>query len=207
MLERLMAHNDRIALLPQALTRFHSRSAPSISVGDYLRRITRFINVERSCLLVSLCYIDAICARHPLFTLSSLTCHRFLITAIAVASKCLCDSFCTNALYARVGGISLTELNILEREFLHMIDWRLMVSPPSLPRWTLIHPVHARDPLRVLHQPRQDKRFRHIRHRRRRLPHACPAPQATRPTPRNRTASHHRAKYGLCGSSERRGVE
>ncbi|KAK0195197.1 cyclin-domain-containing protein [Armillaria mellea] len=128
MLDRLMSHNDRIALSPQALTRFHSRSAPAISVVDYLRRITRFINVERSCLLVSLFYIDAICARHPLFTLSSLTCHRFLITAIAVASKCLCDTFCTNALYAKVGGISVTELNILEREFLQMIDWRLMCT-------------------------------------------------------------------------------
>ncbi|KAK0455415.1 cyclin-domain-containing protein [Desarmillaria tabescens] len=128
MLERLMSHNDLIALSPQSLTRFHSRSAPSISILDYLLRITRFINVERSCLLVSLYYIDAICARHPLFTLSSLTCHRFLITAIAVSSKCLCDTFCTNALYAKVGGISVTELNILEREFLQMIDWRLMCT-------------------------------------------------------------------------------
>lgn len=64
----------------------------------------------------------------PLFTLSSLTCHRFVITSIAVSSKGLCDAFCPNNLYARVGGISLSELNVLEREFLQMIDWRLMVS-------------------------------------------------------------------------------
>jgi hypothetical protein len=64
----------------------------------------------------------------PLFTLSSLTCHRFVITSITVSSKGLCDAFCPNNLYARVGGISLSELNVLEREFLQMIDWRLMVS-------------------------------------------------------------------------------
>lgn len=75
----------------------------------------------------------------PLFTLSSLTCHRFIIASITVCSKGLCDSFCTNALYARVGGIPVPELNILEREFLHAIDWRLMVrthrssSPPCFP--------------------------------------------------------------------------
>lgn len=64
MLERLMAHNDRIPLSPcaplprirtafhltdppsESLTRFHSRSAPAISVLDYLKRIVRFTNVE-----------------------------------------------------------------------------------------------------------------------------------------------------------------
>lgn len=76
----------------------------------------------------------------PLFTLSSLTCHRFIIASIAVCSKGLCDSFCTNALYARVGGIPVTELNDLEREFLLAIDWRLTVRQISaLPS---IHPSY-----------------------------------------------------------------
>ncbi|KAF8971050.1 cyclin-domain-containing protein [Flammula alnicola] len=99
MLERLMSHNDRIPLSPY-----------------------------KSCLLITLFNIDQICARIPLFTLSSLTCHRFVITSIAVSSKGLCDAFCPNNLYARVGGISVTELNVLEREFLSMIDWRLMCT-------------------------------------------------------------------------------
>ena len=125
MLERLMIHNDRIPLLPESLTRFHSRSAPGISVLDYLRRIIRFTKVEKSILLLTLHYVDQMCARTTLFNLSSLTAHRFIIASIAVASKGLCDTFCTNSLYARVGGISLAELNILEREFLRGIDWRL----------------------------------------------------------------------------------
>ncbi|KAK7035219.1 Pho80p cyclin [Paramarasmius palmivorus] len=48
--------------------------------------------------------------------------------AITVSSKGLCDVFCPNSLYAKVGGISISELNVLEREFLQMIDWRLTVS-------------------------------------------------------------------------------
>ncbi|KAF9528549.1 cyclin-domain-containing protein [Crepidotus variabilis] len=151
MLQRLISHNDRIPLSPESLTRFHSRSAPSISVIDYLKRIVRFTNVEvreqfpdrsfhpwflaffllfikKSVLLVTLFNIDQICARMPLFTLSSLTCHRFIITSITVSSKALCDVFCTNNLYAKVGGVTVTELNMLEREFLAMIEWRLTVS-------------------------------------------------------------------------------
>lgn len=83
---------------------------------------------QKSCLLATLHYVDQICARRPLFTISSLTCHRFIIASIAVASKGLCDTFCTNSLYAKVGGITVSELNVLEREFLSAIDWRLTVS-------------------------------------------------------------------------------
>ncbi|KAJ3758846.1 cyclin-domain-containing protein [Lentinula raphanica] len=125
MLERLMSHNDRIPLQPESLTRFHSRSAPGISILDYLKRIVRFTKVEKACLLITLHYIDQICARVPLFTLSSLTCHRFIIAAVTVSSKGLCDVFCNNALYAKVGGISVGELNTLEREFLRMIEWTI----------------------------------------------------------------------------------
>ncbi|KAI0093166.1 cyclin-domain-containing protein [Irpex rosettiformis] len=125
MLVRLITHNDRVPLSPEAVTRFHSRSAPGISVLDYLRRIVQFTRAERVCLLITLHYIDQICTRIPTFTLSSLTCHRFVITSIAVSSKALCDAFSTNNLYARVGGIPVGELNMLEREFLRMIDWSL----------------------------------------------------------------------------------
>lgn len=69
----------------------------------------------------------------PVFVLSSLTCHRFVIAAIAVSSKCLCDAFCSNSVYAKVGGIPVAELNVLEREFLRMIDWKLTVSILSFP--------------------------------------------------------------------------
>jgi hypothetical protein len=88
-------------------------------------------------LLLTLHYVDQICARMPLFTLSSLTCHRFIIASITVCSKGLCDTFCTNSLYARVGGIPVSELNVLEREFLCMIDWRLTVSTFSLSNFRL----------------------------------------------------------------------
>ncbi|KAG8927844.1 hypothetical protein FRC02_007708 [Tulasnella sp. 418] len=125
MIDRLIAHNDQIPLSPDALTRFHSRSPPGISVYDYLQRIVRYANVERSCLLITLHYIDQICTRLPKFTITSLTVHRFLIAAVTVSSKALCDVFCTNSHYAKVGGIKLAELNMLEREFLSIIDWRL----------------------------------------------------------------------------------
>lgn len=80
---------------------------------------------------------------------------------------------CPNTLYARVGGIPVGELNMLEREFLRMIDWRLTVStfstlttfpPPNnmdtmLP---LLRIVHSRSPPRILHQLGQDPQLQQI---------------------------------------------
>ncbi|KAI0250184.1 cyclin-domain-containing protein [Lactifluus subvellereus] len=125
MLDRLISINDRIPLSPESISRFHSASVPQISILDYLRRIVRFTNLEKTCLLLILHYIDQICAREPTFTISSLTVHRFIIAAVSLSSKSHCDAFCTNAHYARVGGLAPAELARLERAFLAAIEWRL----------------------------------------------------------------------------------
>jgi len=55
--------------------------------------------------------------------------HRFLITTVTVASKGLCDAFCTNTHYAKVGGLGVAELNMLELEFLKKVDWKIVPEP------------------------------------------------------------------------------
>ena len=77
-------------------------------------------------------YIDRLCALYPAFTISSLTVHRFLITAAAVAAKGLGDSFWTNSTYARVGGVSIKELALLELELLKRLEWRIVPKPEVL---------------------------------------------------------------------------
>jgi hypothetical protein len=77
-------------------------------------------------------YIDRLCALYPTFTMNSLTVHRFLITAATVASKGLSDSFWTNNTYARVGGVTVKELALLELEFLHRVQWRIVPKAEAL---------------------------------------------------------------------------
>lgn len=64
--------------------------------------------------------------------MSSLTVHRFLIASATVGSKGLSDSFWTNKTYARVGGISVVELALLELEFLWRVEWRIVPQPEVL---------------------------------------------------------------------------
>lgn len=77
----------------------------------------------------------AVCARLSSFTISSLTVHRFLIAAVSVGSKALSDAFCTNGRYARVGGVSVVEMNLLEKEFCEALDWRLTVRFSGSLQW------------------------------------------------------------------------
>lgn len=135
MLEELVAVNDALPFDPQQLTRFHSRSPPGISVKDYLVRIVRFCSLEKSILLTVIYYIDFLCRTFATFNINSLTVHRFLITTCMVGSKGLCDSFRTNGHYARVGGISKAELNLLEVEFLVRVDYRIVPKVEVLSRY------------------------------------------------------------------------
>lgn len=132
MLLELIRLNDDIPLRDGGLTRFHSRAPPGISVADYLQRLTTHATLSPPILLSMVYYIDRLCSLYPAFTISSLTVHRFLITAATVASKGLSDSFWTNSLYARVGGVSLKELALLELEFLWRVEWRIVPRPEVL---------------------------------------------------------------------------
>lgn len=77
-------------------------------------------------------YIDRLCSLYPAFSITTLTVHRFLITAATVAAKGLSDSFWNNTTYARVGGIKLAELGMLELEFLYRVDWKIVPNPEVL---------------------------------------------------------------------------
>jgi len=77
-------------------------------------------------------YIDRLCALYPDFTINTLTVHRFLITAATVAAKGLSDAFWNNSTYARVGGVRVAELKLLELEFLYRVDWKIVPNPEVL---------------------------------------------------------------------------
>lgn len=99
---------------------------------DYLHRLAKHATLTPPLLLSMVYYIDRLCALYPDFTINTLTVHRFLITAATVAAKGLSDSFWNNSTYARVGGVRVAELKLLELEFLHRVDWKIVPDPDVL---------------------------------------------------------------------------
>ncbi|KAF8864413.1 cyclin-domain-containing protein [Acephala macrosclerotiorum] len=132
MIQELIQTNDSLPLRTGVLTRFHSRTPPGISVHDYLQRLAKHATLTPPLLLSMVYYIDRLCLLYPAFTVTTLTVHRFLITAATVAAKGLSDSFWNNATYARVGGIRIAELGLLELEFLYRVDWKIVPNPEAL---------------------------------------------------------------------------
>jgi len=110
----------------------HCRTPPGISVLDYLQRLAKHATLTPPLLLSMVYYIDRLCSLYPAFTITTLTVHRFLITAATVAAKGLSDSFWNNATYARVGGIKIAELGLLELDFLYRVDWKIVPNPEVL---------------------------------------------------------------------------
>jgi hypothetical protein len=52
-----------------------------------------------------------------------------ILTAVLLASKFYNDVFFGNHFVAYVGGVDLKEINILEKEFLRFLNWKLWVDP------------------------------------------------------------------------------
>ncbi|RDW84626.1 hypothetical protein BP6252_02216 [Coleophoma cylindrospora] len=132
MISELIQTNDALPLRTGVLTRFHSRTPPGISVMDYLQRLAKHATLTPPLLLSMVYYIDRLCSLYPAFTITTLTVHRFLITAATVAAKGLSDSFWNNATYARVGGVKVAELGLLELDFLYRVDWKIVPNPEVL---------------------------------------------------------------------------
>lgn len=55
--------------------------------------------------------------------------HRLLITSVMIAAKFFDDHYYDNRHYSQVGGVPKEEMNLLELEFLFLLEFNLYVDP------------------------------------------------------------------------------
>ncbi|GBE61669.1 cyclin2 related protein [Babesia ovata] len=103
-------------------------NAPSISIADYVSRIARHVRCSNECFVLALVYIERITRMHKDFAVSILNVHRLIITAVMLAAKFSDDVYYSNKFYAQVGGVNVAEINMLEAQFLTMLNFQLYVS-------------------------------------------------------------------------------
>ncbi|GLJ18728.1 hypothetical protein SUGI_0334140 [Cryptomeria japonica] len=133
LLQRLVARNERLLssgkkLSKQNLCVFSATQVPAMSIAKYLERIFKYARCSPSVFVVAYIYIDRLLLNNPNFLLTSLNVHRLLITSVMVAVKFLDDLHYNNGYFAKVGGLTLVEINTLEVEFLFMLRFRLQVT-------------------------------------------------------------------------------
>ncbi|XP_023526236.1 cyclin-U4-1-like [Cucurbita pepo subsp. pepo] len=131
LLQRVSESNDQSHQLHSAakVSAFHGLTKPTISIQTYLERIFKYANCSPSCFVVAYVYLDRLAQRHPSLPIDSFNVHRLLITSVLVSAKFLDDLCYNNAYYAKVGGISRVEMNLLEIDFLFGLGFQLNVTP------------------------------------------------------------------------------
>ena len=119
--------NYKEILLKQNKNIFTAKSIPKISISDYLVRILKYSFIERNTLIISLIYIDRLCEISKI-TLTYYNIHRILVGSILIAIKYNEDSIYNNKYYSEVAGVSLKELNLIEKKFIELCNCKMFVS-------------------------------------------------------------------------------
>lgn len=130
---------------------FYGPNQPKISIKDYLERMIYYLtglaqhekesghdsevknDLAIRYIVIMLIYIERI-NRLSTVIVCSKNIHRLIITGITVAAKILDDLQPKNTYFAQLGGVPLTELNELEREFCALLEFKLYVDPETFNR-------------------------------------------------------------------------
>ncbi|KAK9069808.1 hypothetical protein SSX86_010204 [Deinandra increscens subsp. villosa] len=94
-------------------------------------RISKYANCSPSCYVISFVYLDRFTQQQSAICINSFCVHRLLITSVMIAAKFMDDGYYNNVYYAKVGGISTTEMNFLEVDFLFGLGFQLNVNPTT----------------------------------------------------------------------------
>ncbi|XP_056693934.1 cyclin-P3-1 isoform X2 [Spinacia oleracea] len=125
------------AQIEDVLTVFHGSRAPPVSIQQYFDRMFKYAGCSPSCFIVAYIYVDRYLQQTKTY-LTSLNVHRLLVASVMVAAKFVDDASFNNAYYAKVGGISTSEMNRLEMKLLFTIDFRLQVNVDTFRRYCLL---------------------------------------------------------------------
>ncbi|XVF54865.1 hypothetical protein PTKIN_Ptkin05aG0215400 [Pterospermum kingtungense] len=132
LLQRVSESNDHSRRFQsQKISVFHGLTRPTISIRSYLERIFKYANCSPSCFIVAYVYLDRFVQMQPSLPINSFNVHRLLITSVLVSAKFMDDIYYNNAYYAKVGGISTAEINLLEVDFLFGLGFQLNVTPST----------------------------------------------------------------------------
>lgn len=101
---------------------------PSMTIFEYVMRLIHYLDADEKLYVVMLIYIF----RYLNLSANNLTylnVHRLIACSLLLALKFNSDIFYTNQVYAKVTGLSLTELNQLEAMLYHTgLNYKLIIA-------------------------------------------------------------------------------
>ncbi|PBP17848.1 hypothetical protein BUE80_DR011387, partial [Diplocarpon rosae] len=116
-----------------AITRkFYSKHPPPISMEDYLMRIHKFCPMSTAVYLATSFYIHKLAVDERAIPVTRRNSHRLLLAGLRVAMKALEDLSYPHSRFAKVGGVSESELARLEISFCFLTNFEFKTSKERL---------------------------------------------------------------------------
>jgi hypothetical protein len=130
-LSKILEENKKLPNIKEIISKqnkmcFSYNSIPKISIKDYLERIQEYTCLEQNTLILSLIYIDRLCEIGKI-VLTYYNIHKILFGAILIAIKYNEDNFYDNKYYAKIAGVKISELKLMELNFIRFIDYQMYV--------------------------------------------------------------------------------
>ena len=120
-------NKDKSELVNIKIKPFMTMNIPTMPIKDYLLRLAQFANISESTIILILIYIDRICKINN-FHLNFRNIYKLIITSMIIAIKYNEDHFYSKEVYAKLGGVTMKELNYLEFQFLILIKFSLFIE-------------------------------------------------------------------------------
>ena len=119
--------NNKNIEINKKIKLFMLKKIPPISIKDYLLRLSKYSKISASTLIFILIYIDRLCYKYK-FKINYFNIYKFILASLVISVKYNEDDFFSSEFYAKLGGISKTEMNYLEYEFISMINFNLYIK-------------------------------------------------------------------------------
>ena len=106
---------------------FYLQFIPSISLGNYIKRLVKYTKMDISSLILSVIYIDRFCEKYK-YVLSFNNVYRLLLVSTLISIKFNEDIMVNAKTYSQIAGVQINDLNFLEFQMCIALDFSFNVE-------------------------------------------------------------------------------